>query len=161
MSEAAKEVARLPEMPVAALRQRYAELFGDESRTGNKAWLIKQIAWRIQSLAEGGLSERARRRADELANEADLRLSPPRTPQPTSVQRVQVEVASPVEQRLPPPGTMLVREYKGRTLHVLVLPDGFEFEGAVFRSLSAVAKHITASHCNGFLFFRLNKGGQQ
>jgi Protein of unknown function (DUF2924) len=55
--------------------------------------------------------------------------------------------------RLPPPGTVLTRPYKGQTLQVKVLAEGFEYEGRNFRSLSAVAKHITGSHCNGFLFF--------
>lgn len=68
-----KEVAALQRMTVKELRARYAEVFGDETRTGNKAWLVKRIAWRIQALAEGDLSERARRRAAELANDADLR----------------------------------------------------------------------------------------
>jgi DUF2924 family protein len=40
-------------------------------------------------------------------------------------------------------------------VHVRILPKGFEFEGSVYRSLSAVAKAITGSHTNGFLFFRL------
>jgi hypothetical protein len=61
----------------------------------------------------------------------------------------------PTTGRLPLPGTLITRVYKGRELHVQVLDDGFEFEGAVFKSLSAVAKHITGSHCNGYLFFRL------
>ena len=54
---------------------------------------------------------------------------------------------------------MLTRPYKGRTLQVQVLAQGFEFEGQVYRSLSAVAKAVTGSHCNGFLFFRLNANG--
>ena len=57
--------------------------------------------------------------------------------------------------RLPPPGSVLARKYRGQTLQVRVLADGFEFEGAVYPSLSATAKAITGSHCNGFLFFRL------
>ena len=73
----ATELAAVAELNLAALRQKYAELFGDTTRTGNKPWLIKRIRWRLQALAEGGLSQRARDRADELANEADLRLSPP------------------------------------------------------------------------------------
>ncbi len=63
--------------------------------------------------------------------------------------------------RLPPPGTILTRTYKGATLQVQVLPRGFAYEGQVFKSLSAVAKAITGSHCNGFWFFGLvQKGGR-
>ena len=60
-------------------------------------------------------------------------------------------------QRMPPPGTIITREYKGQTLQVKVLPQGFEFEGEVYKSLSAVAKAITGQHCNGYHFFRLGK----
>jgi len=55
---------------------------------------------------------------------------------------------------LPPPGTILVRHYKGQLVLVQVLTDGFAYAGRVYPSLSAVAKAITGSHCNGFLFFR-------
>jgi hypothetical protein len=57
--------------------------------------------------------------------------------------------------RLPSPGTAIVRQYKGRKLQVLVLADGFEFEGKRYKSLSAVAKTITGSHINGYRFFGL------
>ena len=58
---------------------------------------------------------------------------------------------------MPPPGSVITREYKGHPLQVKVLPNGFEFEGEVYKSLSAVAKAITGQHCNGFHFFRLGK----
>ncbi len=57
--------------------------------------------------------------------------------------------------RLPAPGTTLTRVYKGRTVKVRVLPEGFEWEGRRYRSLSAVAKAITGSHCSGYTFFEL------
>src|SRR4051812_33933548 len=75
----AKELAALEQMTGGQLRAKYAEIFGEESRSGHKEWLVKRIAWRIQANAEGGLSERAKRRAQELANDADLRLKAPAT----------------------------------------------------------------------------------
>ncbi len=68
-----------------------------------------------------------------------------------------VGMASPpsVDHRLPPPGNVIVRRYRGRVLQVVVLVDGFEFEGRRYPSLSAVAKAITGSHWNGYRFFRL------
>ncbi|OWK39939.1 DUF2924 domain-containing protein [Fimbriiglobus ruber] len=66
------------------------------------------------------------------------------------------EVGFASDERLPPPGTIITRPYKGRTLHVRVLATGFEHDGTVYTSLSAVAKAITGSHCNGFRFFRLD-----
>jgi hypothetical protein len=151
------EIARLAQLTAHALRQRFAELFGEAPRTSNRAWLVKRIAWRLQALAEGDLSERARRRAAELANDADLRLNPPRQQAPAAPPPAPAPAA--VDPRLPPPGSVLTRRYKGHDLHVQVLADGFAFAGAVYPSLSAVAKAITGSHCNGFLFFRLTAKG--
>ena len=156
-----RDINALTRMTVKQLRQRYAEVFGEDTNGHNKAWLVKRIAWRLQARAEGGLSERARRRADELADDADIRMNPP-----------QMKAASPAEEappprvlkfqaddRLPPPGTVITRKYKGEVLQVLVRADGFEYDGEVFTSLSAVAKRITGSHCNGYLFFRLDRKG--
>ena len=91
---------------------------------------------------------------------SDLRLSPPRAkaePAPAARTRSAV-LPLKGDNRLPLPGTVITRAYKGDTLQVKVLPRGFEFEGEVYKSLSAVAKAITGSHCNGFHFFRLTKG---
>ena len=155
-----KEVAALRRMTVRDLRIRYAEVFGEATRAGNKPWLVKRIAWRLQSLVEGDLSERARQRAAELANDADVRLSPPKAntspPSPASRTKTAALVVA-GDKRLPLPGTLITREYKGQTLQVRVLPHGFEFEGEVYKSLSAVAKAITGQHCNGYHFFRLGK----
>jgi len=64
------------------------------------------------------------------------------------------------DDRLPPPGTVITRKYKGEVLHVKVRPDGFEYEGVVYTALCAVAKEIAGSHCNGYLFFRLDRKGK-
>jgi hypothetical protein len=150
-----QEIASLQAMTAAELRVRYAKVFGEPARTGHKVWLIKRIVWRLQALAEGDLSERARRRAAELANDADLRLYPPRSSQGVPSDKDSNPRAERVDNRLPPAGRTLSRPYKGRMLHVRVLPKGFEFEGEMYHSLSAVAKAITGSHTNGYLFFRL------
>jgi hypothetical protein len=149
------EVVALQRLSVGQLRQRFAELFGETTAASNRTWLIKRIAWRMQALAEGDLSERARRRAAELARDADLRLNPPPSKTTTTTPPPEpVRMPTPVDQRLPPPGTILIRPYKGQLVQVQVLTDGFAYAGRVFPSLSAVAKAITGSHCNGFLFFR-------
>jgi hypothetical protein len=155
----AKEVAALKRLTTPQLRLKYAELFQENTNANNKPWLIKRIAWRLQSQAEGDLSERARQRAAELANDADLRLSPPRAvADPAGPERTFTDIL-PLKSdlRVPPPGSIITRPYKGENLQVKVLADGFEFEGAVFKSLSAVAKQITGQHCNGFHFFRLGQ----
>jgi len=156
----AKEVAALKAMSVGELRAKYAQVFGEETRAGHKTWLIRRIVWRLQALAEGDLSERARRRAAELANDADLRLYPPRSSQVILADKKSTPSAPRTDHRLPPAGRTLSRLYKGRMLHVRILPKGFEYDGMVYQSLSAVAKAVTGSHTSGYLFFRLlGKGG--
>ena len=150
-----KEIAALRRMTPRELRARYAEVFGEPTRSGNKQHLIKRIAWKIQANAEGGLSERAKRRAAQLAAESDVRLSAPKAPAATG--RTKTALVTRKDDRLPPPGSVLTRDYKGQTLHVTVRDDGFEFEGVTYRTLSACAKAITASHVNGFAFFKLNE----
>ena len=114
----------------------------------------------MQAIEEGDLSERARRRAGDLANDADLRMTAPRerkrerTDGSPSVPRCPVVAG---DARLPMPGTLITRRYKGRTLAVKVLGDGFELEGETYKSLSAVAKAITGTHCSGYHFFGLRK----
>ncbi|MGI8784124.1 MAG: DUF2924 domain-containing protein, partial [Acidobacteriota bacterium] len=73
-----KELKALQRLTTGELCERYLELFGQPVRTRHRTYLIRKIAWRIQALAEGDLSERALRRAAELANDADVRVMPPR-----------------------------------------------------------------------------------
>src|SRR5271166_4764114 len=138
----AHSIAQLPTLTVTQLRQRYADLFGEITKVGNKQWLVKRIAWRWQAQTEGDLSERARQRALHLANDADLRSNPPKVlpeipaPAPDPSPPALVER----DPRLPPPGSLITRLYKSRQLRVTVLEGGFSFEGKVFASLSALAK---------------------
>ena len=155
-----KEIDELSRMPVSQLRQKYLEVFGEASRSNHKQFLFRRIAWRIQANAEGGLSERARRRALEIANDADLRIRAPKTKFGSDVAldpklSVSRKVAGALDPRLPPPGTYLEREYKGRRIIVKVLAEGFEFEGHIYRSLSAIASEVARTKWNGFLFFNL------
>ena len=156
-----KEVAALEEMPVSQLRDCYAEVFGETTNARNKQWMVKKIIWRLQSMAEGDLSERARARAREIASDADIRRRPLKAPdpKPEALKSAPIPVPVSLDNRVPIPGSLITREYKGRLLEVLVLDEGFEYAGEQFKSLSAVAKRITGSHCNGYLFFNLRRGG--
>jgi hypothetical protein len=98
-----------------------------------------------------------------LANDADLRLSPPRHPKPRPTAVVQAGPTRRATKRITPqlrPGTVLARKYRGEMLEVRVLADGFEFEGTTYSSLSAVAKAITGAHCSGHHFFGLTPKGE-
>ena len=144
-----KEVAALKRLAVTELRGKYAEV-------------VRRIAWRLQANAEGDLSERARQRAKDLARNADVRLTPPkRTAPPASGPTAVSALHISQDDRLPMPGALITREYKGRTVEVYVLPDGFEYEGEVYRTLSAVARAVTGTHWNGYHFFRLNQNGKR
>jgi Protein of unknown function (DUF2924) len=161
----------LERLTTQELRQRYLNIFGEAARSHNKTWLRQRIIWRLQALAEGDLSERARQRAAALARDADLRLSSPRrqaVPMATPLAKEQAKASSPSltskDPRLPPPGSWLTRSYKGHTIEVKVLSQGFQYQDRIFSSLSALASEITGSHCNGFWFFHLGrhaKGGHQ
>ena len=147
----ASQIDALHIMTTAQLVARFAEVHGYPTRTRHRRYLVRKIAWRLQADAEGDLSERARRRAQELADDAEVRVMAPRgsvCPEPASRPASR-------DPRLPAPGAVIVRGYKGRTLRVLVTEDGFEWNGQRYASLSAVARAVTGSHLNGFRFFRL------
>ncbi len=163
----AKEIDALQQMTTSEIAERYEELYGQPVRTRHRAYLIRKVAWRLQANADGDLTERARKRAAELADDADIRVMAPKTmicpPEDGSAVTVSRELPNGEhnDPRIPSPGSAIVREYKGRTIRVVVLADndGFEYDGERFRTLSAIAKKVTGSHINGFRFFRL--GGKR
>ena len=148
-------------MTAEELRGEYATLYGETTRSGNRSWLAKRVAWRMQRLAHGGLSPAALARADELADGADLRLNPPPGHDPAAATLDTPAQGGgddlPRDPRLPAPGSVLARPYKGTTVLVEVRRDGFLYRGELYPSLSAAAAAATGSHLNGFRFFRLAK----
>lgn len=155
-----KKIAALRRMTVPDLRRRYADVFGESSTSRHKQFLIRRIVWRLQANQEGDLSERARRRAMELAADSDIRLTAPRMKPsiPGGITKASTIQISP-DDRLPMPGAIITRRYRGETIEVRVLPHGFEYEGEIYRTLSAVAKRVTGTHWNGYHFFKLGKKG--
>ncbi len=154
------QIQALRKMTVAELRKKHLELFGTETRSHHKDQLFKRLAWRIQELEYGGLSERAKRLAEEIANDLDARILPPRKPKdaedgPHEILPLHVQSAG----LHPAPGTILTREYRGEVHQVTVLEQGFEYGGKVYRSLSGIARAITGTQWNGYLFFGLKKRG--
>jgi hypothetical protein len=142
-----QELTTLRGLSIGELRHKYVELFGEPTRTGNKVWLVRRLVWRLQALAEGDLSERARQRATELAHDADLRLSPPRASKnvatvPNDGPRLRLTG----KHRLPPPGSVLVRPYKGQTLQVRVLDKGFAYDGRTSPSLARATQFHRAGN---------------
>jgi hypothetical protein len=156
-----QQLAELEPMTVGELAERFREVFGFPTRTRNKAYLRKRVAWRIQELAEGGLSERALARIEELAPLAPVRW------RPALPEIGQLHSRRPLpatrDPRLPAAGTVLVRAYKGKEHRVTVLDSGFQYDGSRYGTLSELAKLITGTPWNGYLFFGLQRrtgGGQ-
>jgi len=142
------QIAELQELTHAELQERWRALYGAEPPTYNRSLLVKRLAYRIQELAYGGLSEFAR---------AELR----RHIQAEGLDTEAAAVAR-LERRsrkngMPVAGTRLIREWQGRRYEVTVVEGGFEYEGRRFRSLTAITKAITGAHWNGPAFFGLRK----
>jgi hypothetical protein len=149
------EINRLRQMSVADLQTEWLRLYGEPARSRNRDFLFRRLAWRVQELQHGGLSDHAKQR---LAALAPSDLIPHHAPQDRARASNDPQVA-PVQPhrdpRLPSPGAVLTRIYRGKEIRVLTLDDGFEWDGRQFRSLSAVAKAVTGAKWNGRLFFQL------
>jgi hypothetical protein len=155
MNDATQQaIKQLHTLSVRQLQHRFRELFGEPSTSSNRDHLFRRVAWRLQSRALGDLSERARQRAAELADDANLRLRAPASFWRAWEKRPGQPARDP---RLPAPGTLLQRSYRHRCIEVLVLDKGFEYNGKTYSSLSAIAQHATGTRWNGFLFFGLTK----
>jgi hypothetical protein len=157
------EVEHLRRAGVSSLQKRYRELFQQETRSRHREHLFRKIVWRLQALADGELSERARTRACEIANDADLRVLAPRGFFSVGGEPVAIVPGNQSKKqhdpRLPMAGTVLRRSWKGRTILVEVLAKGFRYEGQQYPSLSNIAFEITGTRWNGFSFFGLMRKG--
>jgi hypothetical protein len=150
-----REIDGLRGQTVARLKAKYREVFDQESRSNHKQFLIRRIAWRLQANAEGDLSERARQRALALAQEAELRIRAPESFLKELSGAPGTWRTNPRDPRLPPAGERLTRQFQGTTISVEVLEQGFLYQGQAYKSLSAVARHVTGTQWNGFAFFGL------
>ncbi len=133
------QLAALKAAPVADLKQKWRDLFDREPPPYNRRFLENRLAYRIQELAYGGLSEETIERLNALAVELDGK-KPKR---------------SSLLQNRPIAGTRLTREWKGVEHCVTVRQENFEYQGRPYKSLSAVARHITGTRWNGLVFFGL------
>jgi Protein of unknown function (DUF2924) len=144
-----RELGRLPGMEATELRRRYREVFGENARITQKQQLIRRIGWKLQALAQGDISEGARRRALQIAQDSEVGIRLPSALVPIGPEKTRSK-----DTRLPPAGTELRRQYRERTVVVKVLTDGFDYEGRHYTSLSAVARAATGTRWNGWAFFQ-------
>jgi len=157
------EIEKLRRGTVAELRERYRAIFGEETGSRHREHLFRKIAWRLQAIEEGDLSERGRTRAKEIACDADLRVVAPRGffgAEKSSRLTVPRTEGGREDRRLPIVGTLIERQFQGRKHWVEVVADGFRYEGRHHRSLSSVAREITGTRWNGLAFFGLTTGSK-
>jgi hypothetical protein len=157
------DISRLATMQPSELQQLYRELFHSPVPAGNTGHARRKIAWHLQARAEGGLPEAVRQHALAIARNQKLQ----RVMQSSVERRARgdapanqttARVYCDHDSRLPLPGSVVVKNYKGQSHIVHVLNSGFEYRGERFSSLSAVATRIAGSRWNGFVFFGLEKG---
>ena len=146
-------IQALQGMTTAQLREEWRRVMGEEPRSYHRTWLWKRLAWAIQAKEYGGLTTRDQERLQELLPHAEAWM-------PLGKRAFQdvgsgIRVPKPKDSKIPVPGTVLTRAYRGQTIAVRTLEDGFDFEGTRYPSLSAVAKAVSGMHVNGFRFFRL------
>ena len=146
----AMEIARLKNANVDELKKKFSELFGHPPTENSKRMnLWRQIAYRLQENRFGGLSIQTQEIiACEIQNlQTHIK--------PTSNNHGKTKPTNKAhrDRRIPMPGTILSRNYKGQEHQVKALEQGFEYNGKVFFSLRAVAKSITGSHLNDYTFF--------
>ena len=160
---ASRRIEEVRQLGVKALRARFRELFTYEApRFLHRGALGRRVLWQEQALEHGGLSEETKRRLDELAREPALNIFPDQAMVPTATapaagEKRSFKFRAKSNPRLPLPGTVLVRQYRGREVRAAILPNGVEYEDRVFASLSALANELTGTHTSGMAWFGLAK----
>ena len=134
------QLAALKGASAPALKAKWRTLFGTEPPPYNRRFLESRLAYRIQELAYGGLTNETVERLRVLGKQYDGKAG--ETPKGRG-------------QRLPIAGTRLIREWQGIEHAITVRGDDFEYQGRPYKSLSAIAREITGVRWNGWVFFGL------
>jgi hypothetical protein len=135
------QIAALKTRSTPELRDKWRELFGKDPPSLGRRYLEDRIAYRVQELHFGGISDRARRKLDTLVDQLEPKAARRRDP------------------GRPVAGTQLRREWRGVEHVVTVREHDFEYNGRPYKSLSAIARQIAGSRWNGWLFFGLRRNG--
>lgn len=133
-------LAALKTTPTPELKQQWRELFESEPPAFNRRYLESRLAYRIQELAYGGLKPETIRRLEKLGEQLDGGN--------ITTRRIRADLK-------PIAGTRLIREWQGVEHCVTVLQDGYEWQGRPYQSLSSIARAITGTRWNGWVFFGL------
>lgn len=142
MSELDAQIRELATMPPAQLRSKWRDIFRQTVPEIPPDLLRRSIAWRIQERQHGGLTPSVRKKIVQLQKRLEKSGG--------------ADLTNDIALK---PGTRLVREWNGKSYHVLVCDEGFEFDNRHYRSLSHIAEEITGAHWSGPRFFGLKKRG--
>lgn len=135
-----RQLVELNRMSLSELKEKYAELYGEETKCASVKGLRQRLAYRLQEVFLGGLSPEDERKLEAIA----LR-------DPTANLEMK---ATPVKRGVIPCGTRFSREWHGKVYEVIATGQGtFEYNGCYYRSLTAVANKITGTSWNGKKFF--------
>jgi len=149
------EIMALKEMPLGELEKKYEAVFdGKKAPSNNKVYLWRKIAYRIQELKYGGLPSETQSKIEEFIQKYDPINNKALRPDNTFPERSKNGRFS-RDKRLPIPGTVITKEYKGIALQVKALESGFEYNNKTYKSLTAISKEVTGAHWDGYLFFNL------
>ena len=149
------KIAALKNMTIPDLQKEYETLFsGQKASSDNKVYLVRRIAYRLQELECGGLSEKAKNRLSELIKLYDPVNNKSIRPK-ISLETQARKKSRGRDRRLPIPGSVIIKKYKGKNIEVKVLENGFEYNGKIYKHLTAIAEKITGAHWNGYHFFNL------
>lgn len=148
-SDIGPELGRLERSNADALRLIWRNHLGGSFPNHLPHWLqVRLLAYRLQAAAHGDLDAALRRRLRQSGPSADRASFAIRSPAATDGRRL-------------PPGTLLVRQWRGQPERVMVLEEGFAWNGRTWNSLSQVAKAMTGAHWNGHRFFGLQRKVQR
>lgn len=153
------ELRRIQQLSVNELQAEWSRLYnGEQCHSRNRTYLVKRLCWRAQEIRLGGLSDRARARLKELEPDAFTRARTPSFTPMVADTALAAKTPRPVRDlRLPPPGSVLVKNYRGRELRLAIHDDHFELDGQSFQSLSEAARFVSGSRWDGFLFWNLKR----
>jgi len=147
------KIMELKQNSLEELKTKYQELFGQEPPSSNKVFLWRKIAYRLQELECGNVTEETQGKIQELINKYDPVNNTGVRPDNGNGE---IKNSKPNrDRRLPITGTLITKEYKGKKYELKILEKGFEYNNKTYKSLSAIAKEITGAHWNGYLFFGL------
>ncbi|MDR2067686.1 MAG: DUF2924 domain-containing protein [Holosporaceae bacterium] len=130
-----KQIMSLQGKKTAELRELWNKTFDYQPEISSREYMISKLAWRMQELIYGGIDADIQKKIEEAAK----KIKAPKNPQSGKFN--------------PMVGTRIVKEYKGKTIEILVVNDGFAYAGEIHKSLSSITTKITGTKWNGLKFF--------